>query len=234
MHHCLANSDLQLKPVRSFMHRQGNLRPQHTWALKTLFKKYVLPANQACFDLQRLFLHSAPVTLEIGFGMGQNLLAQAQKYPEQNFLGIEVYRKGIAKVLLGIESHQLHNLRIIYGDAKTIVNSCIADKSLNTIQIFFPDPWPKRRHHKRRLLQAEFAQQLQQKLTRNGQLQLATDWQDYATHMLCVLENTADLKNQFGHKQFAPRLHDRMMTKFEQRGHALGHAIWDLLFYRTE
>ncbi|MES2997982.1 MAG: tRNA (guanosine(46)-N7)-methyltransferase TrmB [Pseudomonadota bacterium] len=222
------------KPIRSFVHRQAGLSQRREKALDTLLTPYSLPLNQGLLKPEQIFQRAAPTNLEIGFGMGQNLLAQAQQYPEQNFLGIEVHRPGIAALLLGIESVKLSNLKIIYADAVEVFDCCIANNSLDVIQIFFPDPWPKRKHHKRRLIQAEFTKQLQNKLKTGGQLQLATDWQDYAEHMLFVLENTPGLKNSAGENKFSPRLSQRSLTKFEQRGQQLGHLIWDLLFYSVE
>lgn len=222
------------KPIRSFAHRQTNLSKARKRALNTLLTRYSLPLDAGILNLKQSFQRAAPITLEIGFGMGHNLLEQAQQYPKQNFLGIEVHRPGIAAVLLGIESLKLHNLKIIQADASTVLKTYIPNNQLDTIQIFFPDPWPKRRHHKRRLIQLEFATLLQKKLKLGGQLQLATDWQDYAKHMLSILENTPGLKNQAGKNKFSPRLDRRPLTKFEKRGQQLGHSIWDLIFYSIE
>lgn len=227
----IATKPFTFKP-RSFVHRQNGLNPQRQEALKTLLPIYSLPINQP-LKLNQHFQHTAPITLEIGFGMGQHLLAQAQKHPYQNFLGIDVYRPGIAALLLGINRLKLSNLKIIHADAVEAIASSIPNHSLHTIQIFFPDPWPKKRHHKRRLIQLEFTTLLQKKLVPNGQLQLATDWQDYAEQMLLVLENTPGLKNNAGKNKFSPKLPQRYPTKFEQRGKQLGHTIWDLLFYAT-
>lgn len=219
------------KPIRSFVHRQAGLSKKRKWALNTLLLHYSLPLNKGLLNLEQVFQRIAPTTLEIGFGMGHNLLDQAQHAPDKNFLGIEVHRPGIANLLLGIERLRLRNLKIIYADAVEALNTCIADNQLDVIQIFFPDPWPKRRHHKRRLIQPEFAKLLQKKLKSGGQLQLATDWQDYAEHMLFILGNTVGLKNIVGDKQFSPRLIERSPTKFEKRGQRLGHIIYDLAFY---
>jgi tRNA (guanine-N7-)-methyltransferase len=220
------------KPIRSFVHRQAALSKERVRALNTLLAHYSLPSDKRV-SLSQVFQRSAHTTLEIGFGMGHHLLKQAQHYPEKNFLGIEVHRPGIAAALLGIESLTLRNLKIIYADAQHVLDSCIANHDLDTIQIFFPDPWPKRRHHKRRLIQMEFAQLLQKKLKPGGQLQLATDWQDYAEYMLKILENTSGLTNKAGAQQFSSRLGERQLTKFEKRGQHLGHRIWDLVFCAT-
>lgn len=224
--------DIRHRPIRSFVHRQAGLSKERMRALNTLLALYRLPTDKP-LDLKHIFQRMAPSTLEIGFGMGQHLLEQAQRYPEKNFLGIEVHRPGIAAVLLSIESLKLHNLKILYGDAKHILESCIVNNTIDTVQIFFPDPWPKRRHHKRRLIQADFAQLLQKKLSPGGQLQIATDWRDYAMSILSILESTPGLKNNAGSYQFSPRLVERQLTKFEQRGQQLGHTIWDLCFTRS-
>lgn len=225
------DSPLLFKPIRSFVHRQAGLSKTRRHALDTLLNDYGLSAKKTFLNLEHIFCRAAPTTLEIGFGMGHHLLEQAQRYPEQNFLGIEVHRPGIAAVLLDIEALKLSNLKIFDADAMEILTHCIADKSLQTIQIFFPDPWPKKRHHKRRFIQIPSAQLLQKKLIVGGELQLATDWQDYAEHMLKVLENTVGLKNRAQKNQFSPRLSQRALTKFEKRGQQLGHRIWDLIFY---
>ncbi|MDQ8040214.1 MAG: tRNA (guanosine(46)-N7)-methyltransferase TrmB [Rickettsiella sp.] len=219
------------KTIRSFVHRQTGLSKERVRALNTLLTPYSLPLNEGIFNLKHIFQRNASTTLEIGFGMGHNLLKQAHCYPEQNFLGIEVHRPGVAVVLLEIERLKLHNLKIIHADAVKVLNTCFPKNQLDRIQIFFPDPWPKRRHHKRRLIQLEFAKLLQTKLKTGGHLQLATDWEDYADHMLSVLEHTSGLKNQAGKNQFSPRLPQRPLTKFEKRGQKLGHLIWDLVFY---
>jgi tRNA (guanine-N7-)-methyltransferase len=219
------------RPIRSFVHRQAGLSKERARALNTLLTRHSLPIDQGLFNFQQIFLRTAPTTLEIGFGMGDNLLAQAQRYPEKNFLGIEVHRPGIAAVLLGIERLKLHNLKLIQADAVEVLKLCIANNTLDVVQIFFPDPWPKRRHHKRRLIHLDFAKLLQKKLKVGGELQLATDWQDYAEQMLFVLENTAGFKNKAGENQFSPRSTERSLTKFEKRGQHLGHLIWDLVFY---
>lgn len=221
---------LLFRPIRSFVHRQAGLSKERERALTTLLTGHALALNEKPFDLEHIFQRTAPTILEIGFGMGGNLLEQAQRYPEKNFLGIEIHRPGMAAVLLGIERLKLHNLKLFHADAVEVLK-VIPDNTLDVIQIFFPDPWPKRRHQKRRLIQAAFAKLLEIKLRTGGQLQLATDWQDYAEQMLFVLENTPHFKNKAGDKQFSPRLMERPLTKFEKRGQQLGYPIWDLVFY---
>jgi tRNA (guanine-N7-)-methyltransferase len=217
-----------LRPIRSFVHRQKKLSKRQQLALSTFNQNTLL----TCIDFESLFERDAYTILEIGFGMGDSLLQQAQQHPENNYLGIEVHRPGIAFVLTQIEKFKLHNIKIIYADASEILARSIPNHSLDLVQIFFPDPWPKTRHHKRRLVQAKFIDLLHEKLKLNGKLHLATDWQDYAQQMLKVMENTSQWKNTAEKNQFTPRPPARPMTKFEKRGQQLGHAIWDLVFLR--
>lgn len=216
-----------LKPIRSFVHRQKKLSKHQQLAFSTLANQNLLlvPIN-----FKKLFQREAYTILEIGFGMGDSLLQQALQYPENNYLGIEVHRPGIALMLTQIEKFKLKNIKIIYADATEILANSIPKHSLDLVQIFFPDPWPKTRHHKRRLVQPKFIHLLYEKLKLNGKLHLATDWQDYAQHMLKVMENTPLWKNTAEKNQFTPRPSTRPITKFEKRGQQLGHPIWDLIF----
>jgi tRNA (guanine-N7-)-methyltransferase len=170
--------------------------------------------------------------LEIGFGMGQALLAMAQQNPQQNFIGIEVHRPGVGNLLSELEAQQINNVRVFCADAVEVLRYCIPDHFLSGINIFFPDPWPKKRHHKRRLIQTDFVLLLQQKLKSQGFLHLATDWQHYAEHMMAVLNTVPGFINAAGEGNFMPRPENRPLTKFEQRGQQLGHEVWDLVFYR--
>lgn len=215
------------RPIRSFVHRQKKLSKRQQLAFSTLCDQSLLAAP---LDFNTLFQREAYTILEIGFGMGDSLLQQALQYPENNYLGIEVHRPGIALLLTQIEKYQLKNIKVIYADATEVLACSIPKHSLDLVQIFFPDPWPKNRHHKRRLIQAKFVELLHEKLKLNGKLHLATDWQDYAQQMLKVLENTSQWKNTAEKNQFASRPSTRPMTKFEKRGQALGHCIWDLIF----
>jgi tRNA (guanine-N7-)-methyltransferase len=216
-----------LRPIRSFVHRQKKLSKRQQLAFSTLANQSLLSAP---LDFKKLFRREAYTILEIGFGMGDSLLQQALQYPENNYLGIEVHRPGIALMLTQIEKFKLKNIKVIYADATEILARSIPKNSLDLIQIFFPDPWPKTRHHKRRLVQTQFIQLLHEKLKLNGKLHLATDWQDYAQHMLKVIENTAQWQNNAEKNQFTPRPSTRPITKFEKRGQQLGYPIWDLIF----
>jgi tRNA (guanine-N7-)-methyltransferase len=218
-----------LRPIRSFVHRQKKLSKCQQLAFAALSEQNTLSTP---IDFKILFERDAYTILEIGFGMGDSLLQQAQQHPENNYLGIEVHRPGIVFLLTQIEKFKLNNIKVIYADASEILARSIPNHSLDLVQIFFPDPWPKTRHHKRRLVQAKFIDLLHEKLKLNGKLHLATDWQDYAQHMLKIMENTSQWKNTAEKNQFTPRPPARPMTKFEKRGQQLGHAIWDLVFLR--
>lgn len=216
-----------LRPIRSFVHRQKKLSKRQQLALSTLSDQNTFSKS---IDFKSLFEREARIVLEIGFGMGDSLLQQALHYPENNYLGIEVHRPGIALLLTQIEKFKLKNIKVIYADATEILAHSIPKHSLDLVQIFFPDPWQKTRHHKRRLVQAKFIELLHEKLKLNGKLHLATDWENYAQHMLKVMENTPKWKNTAEKNQFTPRPSTRPMTKFEKRGQQLGHEIWDLVF----
>jgi tRNA (guanine-N7-)-methyltransferase len=198
---------------------------------------FVSPLSPTPVDWSAEFGRDAPLGLEIGFGMGGALLEWAAACPHWNLLGIDVYQPGIGALLLGVESAELTNLRVIEGDARLAVAHAIAPESLDEVRIFFPDPWPKKRHHKRRLIQADFARLLVSRLRRGGQsreggqLRLATDWQPYASAMREVLDAVASLQNAAG-DGFAPRPVERPLTRFEIRGRRLGHQVWDLAYRR--
>jgi tRNA (guanine-N7-)-methyltransferase len=182
-------------------------------------------------DYARIFGRKAPCILEIGFGSGQSLLEIAKANPQCDFIGVEMYQPGVGSLLLGIEAQGLTNIRVFYADAVEVLRQCIPAASLAGIQIFFPDPWPKRRHHKRRLIQPEFVKALTAKLHPNGIFHLATDWENYAKQMLDVLTSAAELKNLAATGEFAPRSEQRpIVTKFEGRGTRSGRQIWELQF----
>lgn len=194
--------------------------------------RWLLENEGETLDFAHVFGRTAPVTLEIGFGNGESLATQARQSPERDFIGVEVHRPGVGHLLQLIDRLQLDNLRLFNADAAEILEKRIAPASLAAIQVFFPDPWPKKRHHKRRLIQPAFIALLASRLAPGGRLHLATDWIDYAEHMLDVLETEPALINQYGSRAWAPRPLDRPLTKFEQRGQRLGHAVCDLVFRR--
>lgn len=217
------------RPIRSFVVRGGRLTPSQQQALDDWWPIYGIDDTQAPLDPLATFGRQAPLVLEIGFGMGDSLAEQATAQPQRDFIGIEVHPPGVGKLLREIHSRQLQNLRIYCHDATEILARCIADNSLDTIQIFFPDPWHKKRHHKRRLIQPGFVSALTQKLRSGGRLHLATDWENYAEHMMQVLSENPDLQNTAGKGGWAQNT-GRPQTKFERRGLRLGHGVWDLVF----
>jgi tRNA (guanine-N7-)-methyltransferase len=200
-------------------------------ALAELGPRFLIPYAPQPIDLNAGFGRDAPKVLEIGFGMGTATASIAQTHPEIDYLGIEVHAPGVGALLKNIGEMGLQNLRIIQHDAVEVLEHMIADASLDGLHIFFPDPWHKKRHHKRRLIQPSFISLLARKLKSGGYLHLATDWADYAQQMLEVLSTNPDLCNTSD--GFAPRPEYRPLTKFEQRGVRLGHGVWDLIFKRT-
>jgi tRNA (guanine-N7-)-methyltransferase len=214
------------KKIRSFVLRGRSVSKPQQEALEKLWPVFGLSYDQGLIQLSA----EGETILEIGFGLGDSLLLQAQENPDLNFIGIEVHRPGIAAILSGIGQRQLKNIRLYQHDAVEVLECCIPDNSLDRVQIFFPDPWPKQRHHKRRLIQTAFVQRLYQKLRVEGVLHLATDWQEYAEHMMQVLSPLEGFRNLAGHGQYSARPEFRPITKFEQRGFSLGHKSFDLLF----
>ncbi|MDX1733176.1 MAG: tRNA (guanosine(46)-N7)-methyltransferase TrmB [Halioglobus sp.] len=196
------------------------------------WRHWGLEHRDGLLDAQQVFGRRAPLTLEIGFGMGQSLLEMALQDPARDFVGVEVHRPGVGRLLHGIERSGATNIRVYCHDAVDILRDCIADGSLDCVQVFFPDPWHKKRHHKRRLVQPEFVAALARALRPGGVLHLATDWQNYAEHMMEVVSACPDFSNAAGAGAYAPRPSHRPLTKFEQRGERLGHGVWDLVFTR--
>jgi tRNA (guanine-N7-)-methyltransferase len=217
--------------VRSFVRREGRLTPGQARALAELWPRFGLAAD-AAIDFDTVFGRRAPRVLEIGFGNGEAILADASAHPERDFIGIEVHRPGVGRLLLGIEAAGLGNVRVICRDAVEVLGR-LPDASLDEVRIFFPDPWHKKRHHKRRLIQPTFIDVLAPKLGAGGRLHLATDWAPYAEHMLAVMEARGDFANEAGPGRYSPRPPARPQTHFEKRGLALGHAVFDLCYRRT-
>jgi len=209
------------------------MTPGQTRALEQHWPRYGVPSGDTLLDLDRLFGRSAPRVLEIGFGMGDALLEMAAAAPDHDFLGIDVHRPGIGRLLAGIEATGLSNVRVAEGDALQLLRDRLPAGSLARLLLFFPDPWPKKRHHKRRLVQPAFAALATGRLGLGGVLHAATDWEEYAEQMLAVFEECAGLVNTTGEGRFAERPTYRPLTKFEQRGLVRGHGVWDLLFRRS-
>lgn len=219
----------QNRAIRSFVLRRGRKSEILEQNLIRGWSRFGLSLHER-LNAKAVFGRIAPLTVEIGFGNGQALVALARQHPERDFIGIEVYRNGIAQLLGAILHYQLSNIRIYCADAVEVLNNCIADTSLQAVHLFFPDPWPKARHHKRRLVQPGFVDLVGQKLQPQGILHIATDWQDYALQIMHTLTCSTILENTAGINNFSPRPSSRIMTKFEQRGQRLGHAVWDVIF----
>jgi tRNA (guanine-N7-)-methyltransferase len=215
--------------IRSFVVRAGRIGPGQARALATLAPRFVLPFSATPVDFAATFGRAAPLVVEIGFGMGSATAAVAVASPQLNFLGIEVHPPGVGALLQRIDEGALLNVRIVQHDAVEVLEHMVAVRSLAGINIFFPDPWHKKRHHKRRLVQAEFVRLLADRLAAGGTLHCATDWQPYAEQMLAVLSAEPQLVNSAG-AGFAPRPPSRPLTKFENRGMERGHGVWDLVF----
>lgn len=215
--------------MRSYVIRAGRKTTAQKEALEKHWASYVIDDTQSLLDITTTFGREAPLVIEIGFGMGDSLADMAEAAPDTNFLGIEVHRPGVGKLLHTVEARGLANVRVYCHDAVEILQRCIADHSVDRVQIFFPDPWHKKRHHKRRLIQAPFVSLLKSKLKPGGVLHLATDWQHYAEHMMAVLSADSDLTNLAGAEQYSETT-ERPETKFERRGQRLGHGVWDLMF----
>ena len=220
------------RPIRSFVRRQGRITLAQNAALETLWPVYGLDPGLP-FNPQEAFGRDAPLVLEIGFGNGESLAAMAAAAPEKGFLGIEVHRPGVGHLLLKAQELGLDNVRVYCADAVEILRDRIGANSLDGVQVFFPDPWHKKRHHKRRLIDAEFVALLADRLKPGGVLHCATDWEHYAAQMLEVLEADRSLRNRAGKGSFSERPIHRPLTKFELRGQRLGHGVWDLLFEKV-
>jgi tRNA (guanine-N7-)-methyltransferase len=221
----------QRRAIRSFVLRQGRVSDAQRRALDELLPRIGVSFQNAPLDLVRLFGRDAPKILEIGFGMGETTAAIAQAHAENDYLGIEVHTPGVGALLRRIAKLGLSNVHLIQHDAVEVLQHMIAPTTLDGVHIFFPDPWPKKRHHKRRLIQAPFLALLASRMKAGATLHLATDWEDYALEMLEVLRAEPALKNTAG--DFSERPDTRPQTKFEARGLRLGHRVWDLVFRKV-
>ena len=218
-----------LREIRSFVRREGRITPGQKRALEELWPRYGLEPGER-IDPARIFARQAPLTLEIGFGNGDSLATMAAEAPDTDFIGIEVHRPGIGHLLQELSRQSLNNVRLFNEDAVKVLKDCLPDDCLDRLLLFFPDPWHKKRHHKRRIVQTEFIELLAQKLKPGGILHMATDWENYAAHMLEVLGQSPDFRNCAGAGKYSNKPGYRPVTKFEQRGRKLGHGVWDLLF----
>ncbi|MDD7570125.1 MAG: tRNA (guanosine(46)-N7)-methyltransferase TrmB [[Actinobacillus] rossii] len=223
------------RKVRSFVLRTGRLSEYQRNMMNENWSEYGLEHQAEFFDFEKIYGNSNPVVLEIGFGMGKSLVEMAEQNPDKNYLGIEVHTPGVGACLAYALEKNIKNLRVICHDATEILRDCIADESLGGLQLFFPDPWHKAKHHKRRIVQPHFVETVAKKLTAGGFIHFATDWENYAEHMLEVLQSVqraVGIHNISKTNDYIPRPDFRPLTKFEARGHKLGHGVWDLYFIK--
>ncbi|MDO4641529.1 MAG: tRNA (guanosine(46)-N7)-methyltransferase TrmB [Neisseria sp.] len=218
------------RTIRSFVLRQGHMTAAQQRAIDTLWPQFGIDYQESIIDLNQCFNRSQPKILEIGFGMGVATVEIAKRLPEKDFLAIDVHGPGVGNILKLIEEEKISNIRVMRHDAVEVVENMLADNALDGIHIFFPDPWHKKRHNKRRLVQTPFIAKLLPKLKQGGYIHLATDWEEYAVQMLDVLNGFTELQNTA--PDYAPTPDYRPETKFEARGKRLGHGVWDLVFQR--
>jgi len=216
--------------IKSFVIRAGRMTESQQKGWSSVFPEHGFTLSERRFDWDRSFAVAGRRVLEIGFGMGDSLVAMADQNPQDRYLGIEVHRPGVGKLLSEVDKRGIKNLKVFAEDAVQVLEEAIPQESIDLLQIFFPDPWHKKRHHKRRLIQPDFVELLVSRLSAAGHLHLATDWQPYAEHMMEVLSANALLLNTAGQNNYIVRPESRPETKFERRGHRLGHGVWDLLF----
>jgi tRNA (guanine-N7-)-methyltransferase len=219
-----------LRGIKSFVLRAGRISPRQQKGLNQCFPTYQLQLKDHPWDFASIFNRQADTIVEIGFGMGASLLEMAQSHLELNFIGIEVHRAGVGSLAAELQEKGITNVRLVMEDAVEVFKTGFSPSSLFGVQIFFPDPWHKKRHNKRRLIQPEFIKVILPSLQPNGFIHAATDWEDYAEHMLSVLSTQPLLSNSEPEGGYTPRPLTRPITKFEKRGQSLGHGVWDLVF----
>ncbi|NIB39561.1 tRNA (guanosine(46)-N7)-methyltransferase TrmB [Pseudomaricurvus alkylphenolicus] len=221
------------KSIRSYVIRGGRITVGQKKAFDSYWPQFGLSLFDGPLIAQDTFGRQAPVVLEIGFGMGDSLLQMAQAEADKDFIGIEVHPPGVGALINNAGKQEVSNLRVYMADAIDVLEDCIADASLDRFQLYFPDPWHKKKHNKRRIVQPAFVQNILSKLKPGGMIHMATDWEPYAEHMMEVLSATEGIENCAGEYQYSPRPDHRPITKFEKRGERLGHGVWDLLFVKS-
>lgn len=220
----------RMRRIKSYVKREGRMTARQSNAIERVWPTMGLEYSKQVLDLNAVFGRQAPITLEVGFGMGKSLVEMAKANPERDYIGIEVHGPGVGACLADAEEAGITNLRVFEHDAVEVLADMIPDESLDTFQLYFPDPWHKKRHHKRRIVQPEFLACLRQKLQAGGIIHMATDWENYAEHMLIELNEAPGFSNTSTTADYVPRPEWRPLTKFESRGHRLGHGVWDLIF----
>lgn len=226
----MSDNEPKHRPIRSFVKREGKLTKGQQNAIDQGWAEFGVDLSTQLLELPTLFGRDAPVVLEIGFGNGMSLAKMAARFPELNFFGIEVHKPGVGSLLVQVRQQALNNIRVSGDDAVQVLDQQIPDGSLERVQIFFPDPWHKKRHHKRRLIQPAFIDVVVKKLVPNGCIHVATDWENYAEHILEVLTANPSIRNTAD--GYAPKPDYRPGTKYEARGVRLGHGVWDLIFQK--
>jgi len=221
------------RTIRSFVVRAGRMTDGQQRAMEENWPNYGLDLDQGMLDFKHLFGDDRPVVLEIGFGMGASLIEMARRSPDKGFIGIEVHPPGVGRLLSDARAEEISNIRVFCDDAIEVLAQSIPDGSLAGLQLFFPDPWHKKKHNKRRIVQPEFAQTVRQKLALGGTFHMATDWQPYAEHMMEVMSAAQGYTNQAGDGIYSPQPDFRPVTKFQKRGEDKGHGVWDLIFERV-
>ena len=219
--------------IKSFVLRTGRMTDGQRRAYEINLAELGLQRSDGMQNFENTFGRVAPVVLEIGFGMGDSLAEMAANAPENDFIGVEVHTPGVGRLMYLVQDAGLKNVRTYEDDAVEVLAQCIPDNSLSRVQVYFPDPWHKARHHKRRLIQPQFVQAIRSKLNVGGVLHLATDWENYAEHMMDVMSEAEGYSNMAGDREYSPRPNYRPITKFEKRGERLGHGVWDLLFTKV-
>lgn len=225
--------EFKKKTIRSYVIRSGRMTEGQRKAFEQWWPQYGLRLTDGAIDPQAVFGRSAPLVLEIGFGMGDSLLHMAKAEPDKDFIGIEVHSPGVGRLINQAGLDELKNLRVYMADAKDVMDDCIPSNAISRFQLYFPDPWHKKKHNKRRIVQAEFMDLVAQKIAPNGVVHLATDWEAYADHMMEVMSNCAVFENAASEYHFSDKPEYRPETKFERRGERLGHGVWDIVFRRV-
>ena len=221
-----------ISKIKSYVKREGRLTKAQGKAIEDNWPSMGLSVKQGLLDLDYVFNRQAQRVLEIGFGMGKSLVEMAAAAPETDFIGIEVHRPGIGACLASAQEADVTNLRVFEHDAVEVLEQSISDESLDRLQLFFPDPWHKKRHHKRRIVQSDFVQAIRNKLKIGGEFHMATDWEPYAEHMLEIMNAAQGFSNTSNTNDYVKRPEYRPITKFEVRGQKLGHGVWDIIFKR--
>lgn len=222
-----------MRRIQTFMRRSSPFTTSQKRGMEEFSSRFLLPRSREMLDTQAIFGREAPLTVEVGFGMGHTLAEMARTAPERDFIGIEIHEPGVAQLCFELGTQAINNVRILDEDALELLETRFADNSINTFQLFFPDPWQKARHYKRRFVNHANAELVRHKLKPGGLFHMATDWQNYAEWMLEHMETAPGYENVAGRGQYHPRPDFRPLTKFEARGHRAGHGVWDLIYRKV-